>query len=115
MSLIWNSTYARDSYLDHINYGFTDGRAYTVNGGHAPDQVTFTTGDRCLSGTCDPLKTTNAANWPDVPYDLHSTNGSDCLVTAPSFWSTVRLTGITTQLWNGTAYAPVESWCGSSR
>ncbi|GLY86076.1 RHS repeat-associated core domain-containing protein [Actinoallomurus iriomotensis] len=105
-----NSTYVRDSHLDHIDYGFTDGNAYTVNGGHAPDQVQFTTGDRCLSGTCDPLNKTNAANWPDVPYDLNCTNGSDCLVVAPSFWSTVRLTGITTQQWNGTKYAPVDSW-----
>jgi hypothetical protein len=31
-------------------------------------------------------------------------------VVAPSFWSTVRLTGITTQQWNGTTYAPVDSW-----
>ena len=105
-----NSTYVRDSHLDHIDYGFTDGNAYSVNGGHAPDQVTFTTGDRCLSGTCDPLNKTNAANWPDVPYDLNCTNGSDCLVVAPSFWSTVRLTGIATQQWNGTEYAPVDSW-----
>ncbi|MCO5974830.1 RHS repeat domain-containing protein [Actinoallomurus soli] len=105
-----NSTYVRDSHLDHIDYGFTDGNAYTVNGGHAPDQVLFTTGNRCLSGTCDPLNKTNAANWPDVPYDLNCTNGADCLVTGPSFWSTVRLTGIKTQQWNGTAYAPVDSW-----
>ena len=105
-----NSTYVRDSYLDHIDYGFTDGNAYTVNGGHAPDQVQFTPGDRCLSGTCDPLSKTTAANWPDVPYDLHCTDGSDCLVVAPSFWSTVRLTGITTQQWNGVKYAPVDSW-----
>lgn len=105
-----NSTYVRDSHLGHIDYGFTDGHAYDVNGGHAPDQVQFTTGDRCLTGTCDPLDKTNAANWPDVPYDLHCTDGSDCLVVAPSFWSTVRLTDITTQQWNGTKYAPVDSW-----
>ncbi|GAA4617171.1 RHS repeat-associated core domain-containing protein [Actinoallomurus liliacearum] len=105
-----NATFVRDSHLDHIDYGFTDGNAYTVNGGHAPDQVQFTTGDRCLSGTCDPLNKTNAANWPDVPYDLNCTDGSDCLVTAPSFWSTVRLTGIKTQQWNGTTYVPVDSW-----
>ena len=51
-----NSTYVRDSHLDHIDYGFTDGNAYTVNGGHAPDQVTFTTGDRCLSGHLRPAE-----------------------------------------------------------
>ncbi|MCO6007030.1 polymorphic toxin type 43 domain-containing protein [Actinoallomurus purpureus] len=102
--------YVRDSHLDHIDYGFTDGNAYTVNGGHAPDQVFFTTGDRCLSGTCDPLNKTNAVNWPDVPYDLNCTAGSSCQVVAPSHWSTVRLTGIKTQQWNGSAYSPVDSW-----
>lgn len=103
-------TYTRDSHLDHIDYGFTDGGAYSVNGGHAPDQVLFTTGDRCLSGTCDPLNKTNAANWPDVPYDLHCDANQTCYITSPSIWSTVRLTGIKTQQWNGTAYVPADSW-----
>ena len=58
------TSYIRDSYLDHIDYGFTDGNAYS---GHAPDEVVFTTGDRCVTGTCDPLNSTNASNWPDVP------------------------------------------------
>lgn len=106
--------YVRESHLDHIDYGFTDGGAYSVNGGHAPDQVVFTTGDRCLSGTCDPLTKTNAANWPDVPYDLHCDLNQDCLVTAPSHWSTVRLAGIATRQWNGSAYAPVDSWALTS-
>ena len=60
------ASYVRDCHLDHIDYGFTDGNAYT---GHAPDEVSFATGDRCLAGTCDPIEHTNAANWPDVPYD----------------------------------------------
>ncbi|WP_433236036.1 RHS repeat-associated core domain-containing protein [Actinomadura nitritigenes] len=105
-----DATYVRDSHLDHIDYGFTDGNAYTVNSGHAPNQVLFTTGDRCLSGTCSPLSKSTAGNWPDVPYDLNCASGSSCMVTSPSFWSTVRLTGIKTQQWNGTAYAPVDSW-----
>ncbi|MFC0038644.1 RHS repeat-associated core domain-containing protein [Actinomadura rayongensis] len=105
-----NATYDRDSHLDHIDYGFTDGAAYSVNSGHAPDQVLFTTGDRCLSGTCDPLGQSTAANWPDVPYDLNCTSGQACKVVAPSFWSTVRLTGVKTQQWNGSAYAAVDSW-----
>ncbi|NUP43860.1 MAG: RHS repeat-associated core domain-containing protein, partial [Streptomyces sp.] len=105
-----NSVYVRDSHLDHIDYGFTDGNAYTVNGGHAPDQVVLGTGDRCLSGTCAPLNKANAANWPDVPYDLNCTKGSDCYTTSPSYWSTVRLTSISTRQWNGSAYAPVDSW-----
>jgi RHS repeat-associated protein len=105
-----NSVYTRDSHLARIDYGFTDGDAYTVNGGHAPEQVVLTTGDRCLTGSCSPLSKANAPNWPDVPYDLNCASGADCYVTSPSYWSTVRLTGIRTQTWNGTAYAPVDSW-----
>jgi RHS repeat-associated protein len=100
-------SYVRDSHLDHIDYGFTDGNAYA---GHAPDEVVFHTGERCVSGTCDPLNATTAPNWPDVPQDLACTADAACQVTGPSFYSTVRLTGITTQQWNGTAYAAVDSW-----
>ncbi|MGH3123678.1 MAG: hypothetical protein ACRDND_22040, partial [Streptosporangiaceae bacterium] len=44
------ASYIRDSHLDHIDYGFTDGNAYT---GHAPDQVVFKAGDRCFASSCD--------------------------------------------------------------
>src|SRR5579884_2209196 len=98
--------YVRDAHLDHIDYGFTDGNAY----GTIPDKVVFTTGDRCVSGTCDPLNSTNAANWPDVPYDLNCTAGSACQVTGPSFWSTVSLTGISTQQYNGSGYTTIDTY-----
>lgn len=101
------ASYVRDAHLDHIDYGFTDSNAYV---GHAPDQVVFTTADRCVSGTCDPLNSTDAANWPDVPEDLQCAVGAACQVTAPAFYSTVRLSGITTRQWNGSAYVTVDSW-----
>ena len=101
-------SYTRDSHLDHIDYGFTNGNAYS---GHAPDEVVFATGDRCFSGTCDPLSSTTAANWLDVPYaDYCAAGSTSCSTTGPTFWSTVRLTSITTQQWNGSSYAPVDSW-----
>ena len=101
-------SYIRDSHLDHIDYGFTDGHAYSS---HAPDQVSFATGDRCFTGTCDPLNSTNAKNWLDVPYTQdYCASGASCQVTAPSFWSTVRLTSVTASQWNGSAYATVDSW-----
>jgi RHS repeat-associated protein len=101
-------TYTRDSYLDHIDYGFTNGSAYT---GHAPDEVVFTAGDRCVTGTCDPLNAANAANWPDVPYTQdYCAAGASCQVTGPTFWSTVRLASIATQQWNGTKYVPADTW-----
>jgi RHS repeat-associated protein len=111
-----NATYIRDSYLNHIDYGFTDGNAYTVNGGHAPDEVTFATASRCSpsASSCPAITSSNSgsatADYPDVPYDLHCTDGDACLVSDTTFWSTVRLSGITTSQWNGSAYATVDSW-----
>ena len=101
------TAYVRDAYLDHIDYGFTDGNAY----GTIPDKIQFSTGDRCLAGSssCDPLSS-NTANWPDVPSDLICTAKAACQVTGPSFFSTVRLTGITTEQYNGSGYNTVDAY-----
>jgi RHS repeat-associated protein len=100
-------SYTRDSYLARIDYGLEATDAYT----DAPAQVVFGTGDRCFSGTCDPLNTTNAANWQDVPYtQYYCAAAASCQVTYPTFWSTVRLATITTQTWNGSAYVPADVW-----
>ncbi|MEW2161056.1 polymorphic toxin-type HINT domain-containing protein [Streptomyces sp. NPDC007189] len=103
-----NVSYVRDSHLDHIDYGFTDGNAY----GTVPDKVLFTTGDRCVSGTCDPLNSTTKANWPDVPYDLVCASGTTCTAHSPSFFSTVRLTSVTTEQYaaGSSSYAKVDTW-----
>jgi RHS repeat-associated protein len=101
-------SYVRDSHLARIDYGFTDGHAYT---GHVPDQVVFTSADRCVSGTCDPLNSTNAKNWPDVPYtaDYCAAGQANCPA-GPTFWSTVRLASVTTQQWNGSSYVTADLW-----
>lgn len=101
-----NVPYIRDSYLDHIDYGFTDGNAY----GTVPNKVEFTAGDRCVSGTCQPLNAANKANWPDVPYDLVCVSGATCNSWSPSYFSTVRLTSIMTKQYSPAAaqYLPVD-------
>jgi RHS repeat-associated protein len=103
-------SYVRDAYLDHISYGFTNGNVY----GHPADEVTFTTGDRCFasSADCDPLNSTTAPNWDDVPYvqNYCAAGSTSCSVTAPSYWSTVALNSIATKQWNGSAYTTVDSW-----
>jgi RHS repeat-associated protein len=103
--------YTRDSYLSHIDYGFTAGNAY-ANSGNAPERVAFTTGDRCFAAasSCDPISS-NASNWQDTPYtqDNCAAQGS-CQVTFPTFWSTVRLKSIATEQWNGSAYVQADSW-----
>jgi RHS repeat-associated protein len=105
-----NVSYIRSSNLSHIDYGFTDGNAY----GTVPDKIVFSTGDRCVSGTCDPLNSTNAKNWPDVPFDLICNSGTTCTSSqrAPSFFATVRLTGISAQQYStaSSSYATVDSY-----
>ncbi|MEV4722274.1 RHS repeat-associated core domain-containing protein [Micromonospora humida] len=86
-------SYIRDSWLARIDYGFTDGNAY----GTVPNRVVFNTGDRCLSGTCNPLNESTKANWQDVPFDLICKENTDCKSWSPSFFSTVRLTSVETQ------------------
>ena len=103
-----NEDYIRDSYLDRIDYGFRDGGAY----GTVPNRVVFGTDSRCVSGTCTPLNASTKANWPDVPYDLICASGATCTAWSPSFFSTVRLTSITTQQWSTatSSYGPVDSY-----
>ncbi|MER7283751.1 RHS repeat-associated core domain-containing protein [Dactylosporangium sp. NPDC000244] len=103
------TSYVRDSHLARIDYGFTDGNAY----GTVPNQVVFNTGDRCLSGTCQPLNAANAPNWPDVPFDFICAAGSStCQAGSPSFFSTVRLTSIETRQYSpaASAYKTVDSY-----
>ncbi|MGW7002512.1 polymorphic toxin-type HINT domain-containing protein [Streptomyces sp. NPDC054933] len=105
-----NVSYVRDSHPDHIDYGFADGNAY----GTVPNKVLFATGDRCLSGSsnCDPLNSTTKANWPDVPYDVVCASGATCSSYTPNFFSTVRLTSISTEQYStsSSTYVPVDSW-----
>jgi RHS repeat-associated protein len=101
-----NVSYVRASYLDHIDYGFTDTNAYTAP---APNQVAFVTGERCVSGTCSPLNDSTKANWSDVPYDLNCNSGATCSAKGPSFWSTVRLKEISTKQYASTQYNTVDT------
>jgi RHS repeat-associated protein len=95
-------SYDRAGYLTTIEYG---GRVGDT--GSAPMRVVFAVSDRCLSN----CGTKTAVSWPDVPWDQECA-ASPCTLSqvAPTFWTTKRLTGITTQVWGGTAYRDVESW-----
>ncbi|MFJ9710837.1 RHS repeat-associated core domain-containing protein [Streptomyces sp. NPDC101234] len=104
--------YVRDSYLAHIDYGFT-----TATGpyGTVPDKIVYNTSVRCTSTStnCGSAETSsNAAYYPDVPYDLVCASGATCSAYAPSFFSTVRLTSITTQQYSvsSSAYVTVDSY-----
>ncbi|MFD3582870.1 polymorphic toxin-type HINT domain-containing protein [Streptomyces sp. NPDC058683] len=104
--------YVRDSYLAHIDYGFT-----TATGpyGTVPDKIVYGTSARCTStsGNCGSAETSsNASSYPDVPYDLICASGATCSAYAPSFFSTVRLTSITTQQYSvsSSGYVTVDSY-----
>ncbi|WP_157545302.1 polymorphic toxin type 30 domain-containing protein [Hamadaea tsunoensis] len=114
-------SYDRDAYLDRIDYG-TDQR--TLVGGVKTDteftgapvamQVKFDVADRCLANcwTGSPA-TPVKASWSDTPWDLSCT-ASPCDAHSPSFFSSHRLSAVTTTIWDTTVTpnAPknVEQW-----
>ncbi|GAA0318118.1 type IV secretion protein Rhs [Actinoallomurus spadix] len=105
--------YTRGGTLTRIDYGQRKDALFTSK---APSQVTFTTAERCFptgSITCSDAQftTANAKYWPDVPVDQNCKSGDSCAnKNSPTFWSRKRLTGVTTQIWNGTKYDPVDTW-----
>ncbi|MFF5232465.1 RHS repeat domain-containing protein [Dactylosporangium sp. NPDC000521] len=96
------ATYDRSGHVTRIDYGTNNAVA-----GSAPAQVTFQYADRCLAdcGTHD------GPHWPDTPWDQQCT-ASPCTNSSPTFWTTRRMTGVTTKVLNaGTStYRDVESW-----
>ncbi|WP_328912232.1 MULTISPECIES: RHS repeat domain-containing protein [unclassified Streptomyces] len=108
------TVYDRGGYLSRIDYGVTDSTFF----GNAPDQVVFTTAERCLvtsTETCGSLTSSTAKDWPDVPFDRICASGAVCKDSpAPTFFTRKRLTGITTKVWDAglstPAYRSVDSW-----
>lgn len=107
------SDYTRGGYLTRIEYGERRGSEYATT---APAQVVFSVAERCLPNgtiTCDPsqLSAATAGSWPDVPFDQICASSTSCPgEQSPSFFSRKRLTGVTTQVWSGTAYSNVDAY-----
>ncbi|MGY0236617.1 putative adhesin [Longispora urticae] len=89
-------TYDRAAYLERIDYGTRTDRTES-----APMHVEFESADRCAAD----CGTKDATHWTDVPWD-QSCDKSPCKVYAPTFWTTKRLSKVTT--FAGTD--DVESW-----
>ncbi|MER8099178.1 RHS repeat-associated core domain-containing protein [Kitasatospora sp. NPDC094016] len=110
------TAYVRGGYPRQIAWGQRLPEQVAAHGSKQPAaQVLFSTAERCLpSGTitcAEAQRTTaNAASWPDVPLDQACDGSSACTGNGPSFFSTKRLTGITTQVLAGSAYRTVDSW-----
>ncbi|WP_103962119.1 RHS repeat-associated core domain-containing protein [Nonomuraea solani] len=100
------ATYERGGTLARIEYGTRTGQEYS---GHAPARVMFEPADRCLPDqTC---ATHTSAVWPDVPWDADCATATCGDKQSPTFWSTKRLSKITTQVSSGGgAYRDVDRW-----
>ncbi|NES16576.1 MULTISPECIES: VCBS repeat-containing protein, partial [Micromonospora] len=107
------SDYDRGGRLVRVEYGMRAGSELATT--TPPAQVTFSYAERCLSscwsGTTWASSPTTA-NWPDTPWDLDCTAAPCSSNLSPSFWTSRRLTGVTTQVWSGsgTTYNTVDQW-----
>ncbi|MER7244846.1 RHS repeat-associated core domain-containing protein [Kribbella sp. NPDC000426] len=97
--------YTRGGVLRRIDYGTRSDNAYA----DAPARVVFDSADRCVPG--QNCATHTATSWPDVPWDLECKTAPCTTVASPTFWSTKRLSRITTQVsLGGGAYRDVDRW-----
>ena len=106
--------YTRGGTLTQISYGYQ--LADELAGRTPAAAVVFSSAQRCeTSSTFDcsqSISTSNATNFPDVPYDLDcpssdsttlppgstSVPANVCVTSSPTFWSTTRLDHVTTQV-----------------
>ncbi|MCX5417315.1 polymorphic toxin-type HINT domain-containing protein [Streptomyces sp. NBC_00059] len=106
------TAYHRGGYLKRVDYGQRDGQVYAAK---APARAVFDVAERCLPTDdfdCAESKRTkaNAAHWPDTPVDQECKAATKCTV-GQTFWTTKRLTGITTQMRkSATEYQDVDAW-----
>ncbi|CCH16745.1 RHS repeat-associated core domain-containing protein [Micromonospora lupini] len=98
-------SYIRASNLTRIDYGTWD-RSATDRSVTPTAQVFFFTDDRCTSNCA--THDNEGLNWPDTPWDQECTGTSCPGLYSPTFWSSRRLSKITTRV-TGVS-GDVESW-----
>ncbi|MGF1425068.1 RHS repeat-associated core domain-containing protein [Kitasatospora sp. LaBMicrA B282] len=109
------TSYVRGGYPTQIAWGQRLSEQVAAHGSLQPAaEVLFGTSERCLpsgSITCDPSQrtTANTSSWPDVPLDQVCT-AMPCTNVSPAFFTTKRLTSITTQVLVGSTYRTVDTW-----
>jgi RHS repeat-associated protein len=105
------SDYERGSTINQILYGSRQGSEDA-----APARVVFSKVERCLVTTDFDCATSkmkaNPGKWPDVPTDLVcATSATECPnLYSPSYFSTRRVTAVTTQIKVGTTWEDVDKW-----
>ncbi|MFD1084127.1 polymorphic toxin-type HINT domain-containing protein [Micromonospora andamanensis] len=99
-------SFHRGGHLKRIEYGLhADHPSVAATG-----RVVFDVADRCLATECHKDGKPVKANWPDVPWDKYCDAAPCTDKLAPVFFTTKRLTKITTQVRNGSDFSDVESW-----
>ncbi|MER7455768.1 polymorphic toxin-type HINT domain-containing protein [Micromonospora sp. NPDC126480] len=96
--------YHREVYLNRIDYGTHKSDASTVS---APARMVFTNSDRCVTTSCG---THDEANWPDTPWDLECLSAPCSNNLTPTFWSTRRVSKISTEVLKSGSYSVVDEW-----
>ncbi|WP_166384730.1 polymorphic toxin-type HINT domain-containing protein [Catellatospora methionotrophica] len=96
-------SYTRGGTVDRIEYGLRAGQTWTATA--APSRVKFTNVERCVPGS----SCVKPADYRDVPWDQECLVGA-CDDYAPTFWSSKRLSKVTTQVIRSGAYDDVDSW-----
>ncbi|MEU3569855.1 ricin-type beta-trefoil lectin domain protein [Kitasatospora sp. NPDC036755] len=107
--------YTRANLPSRIDYGQRLSEQVAAKGGLQPAaRVSFTTGERCLAaGTaCDPANRTvaNKNNWPDVPVDQECKDIGTCTTYGPTYFTTKRLTSVSTQVRVNNAWQDVDGY-----
>lgn len=108
------TSYIRGGNLEKITYGSKLTDADTVK---PTAQVLFDVDERCLPEKdvfdCEASKLTaaNQTKWPDVPFDQKCGSTGTCENYSATFWTTKRLTKITTQVLDSAGgYDNVDSY-----
>ncbi|MDT4986862.1 MAG: hypothetical protein QOI74_956, partial [Micromonosporaceae bacterium] len=97
--------YDMSSVLDHIDYGTRAGSEASTT---APMRVVFGKGERCPGSSCNK----GTVDYPDTPWDLYCAPGAATCpgLTSPVYWSPWKLSTVTSQVLNGSAYRNVDRW-----
>ena len=105
--------YVRSGYLNTISYGYR--LADALSGAKPAAEIAFSAKQRCVSSTSytcgsDGPTSSTASNWPDAPSDQNCGSSGSCTSYAPSFWSTMRLDSITTEVLSGGSPKNVDTY-----
>jgi RHS repeat-associated protein len=102
------TSYDRSGYLTKVEYG----QRHLAENGTAYGRIRVDVAERCNEEVVSPCPTASPSStrtqFPDVPLDLMCTSSTSCAAdqTAPTFWSTKKVTSIQAEFWNAELATP---------